>query len=78
MSGASKALTGCGGCGCLLGVLSLLAGVVMAGWGMTDSKVTELVMPGYGSLVGGVIFGLIGAVLLGVSMMMGKKKGDDD
>ncbi len=77
MSGASKGLKGCGGCGCLLGLLALLAGVGMVGWGMSDSKVTELIAPGYGSLAGGMFIGIIGAVLLGVGLVMGKKKDED-
>ncbi len=62
----AKAVTGCGGCGCLLALVSLCAGGVMLAWGTTDSKVDELVGPGAAVLVLGLVVGFFClAVLIG-------------
>ena len=63
-SKTAKGLTGCGGCGCALGLLSLFAGGIMLLMGMTDSKVDELVGPGAVVLGLSVVIGFFGAALL--------------
>jgi hypothetical protein len=63
---AAKAITGCGGCGCLTGLVALIAGGIMLAWGSTDSKVTELVAPGAAVLVLAIAIGFFAsAVLIG-------------
>jgi hypothetical protein len=61
---AAKAITGCGGCGCAFGLVSLLAGAVMLGWGMTDRAVDELVAPGAAVLGLAVVVGFFGLAML--------------
>lgn len=74
----AKALTGCGGCGCLLGLLSLFAGAFMLAWGLTNRAVDELVGPGAAVLGLAVIIGFFGAALLigGIIAMKRAKKAE--
>lgn len=74
-SKSGKAITGCGGCGCLLALLMLCSGGVMIGWGSTDSAVTELIMPGYATFGASTFVGFIALVVLIIGIVMGKKKG---
>ena len=69
----AKVITGCGGCGCLTGLLSTLAGAVLLAWGLTDSKVDELVVPSAGILVLAVVIGFFGAALLIGGIIAGRK-----
>jgi len=62
--GAAKAITGCGGCGCATGLTCLLVGAVLLGWGLSDSKVEELVPFGAGILGLSVVVGFLGLALL--------------
>lgn len=71
-STGSKVLTGCGGCGCLFALVALLGGIVLLVFGL-DPKTEEALPAAFGSLGGAVVAGLLGAVLLGVGVMMMKK-----
>ena len=61
----ARLVSGCGGCGCLFGLVAMIAGAAMLAWGATDSKVEELVAPGALVLVLAVVAGFFGAALLG-------------
>jgi hypothetical protein len=64
--GVARGLTGCGGCGCLLGLASLVAGIVMVIVGETNSRLTELTPAGGAVLAFGVVIGFLAtAVLIG-------------
>ena len=67
---AGNALAGCGGCGCLTGLLALVAGAGMVAWGSTDSKVTELILPGYATLGGAGLFLPLGLLLLVIGLVL--------
>jgi len=69
----AKVITGCGGCGCLFGLLATLAGALLLAWGLTDSKVDELVVPSAGVLVLAVVISFFGAALLIGGIIAGRK-----
>jgi len=71
-STGSKVLTGCGGCGCLFALVALLGGIVLLVFGL-DPKTEEALPAAFGSLGSAVFAGIIGAVLLGVGVMMMKR-----
>lgn len=63
-SKTAKVITGCGGCGCLFGLLALVVGAGLLGWGLTDRAVQELVAPSAGILALAVFICFFGAALL--------------
>lgn len=69
----AKVITGCGGCGCLFGLVATLAGAVLLAWGLTDSKVDELVVPSAGILALAVVISFFGAALLIGGIIAGRK-----
>ena len=69
----AKVITGCGGCGCLFGLLATLSGALLLVWGLTDSKVDELVVPSAGILVLAVVISFFGAALLIGGIIAGRK-----
>ena len=69
----AKVITGCGGCGCLSGLLASLTGALLLVWGLTDSKVDELVVPSAGILVLAVVISFFGAALLIGGIIAGRK-----
>ncbi len=71
----AKVITGCGGCGCLSGLVATLAGALLLVWGLTDSKVDELVVPSAGILVLAVVVCFFGAALLIGGIIAGRKAG---
>jgi hypothetical protein len=69
----AKVITGCGGCGCLFGLVATLAGAFLLVWGLTDSKVDELVVPSAGILALAVIISFFGVALLIGGIIAGRK-----
>ena len=61
------------GCGCLFGLVATLAGALLLVWGLTDSKVDELVVPSAGILVLAVVISFFGAALLIGGIIAGRK-----
>lgn len=76
MSNASKPLMGCGGCSCLFSLLALPAGIFMLAM-MNDSHMSELGPVGMIVTPLGGLAMLLGLVLLGAGVVMGKKAEQD-
>ena len=78
-SGASKGLMGCGGCGCLFGLLAFLGGTVALVMGITNSShMDEAILPGGAAAGLGIVIGIIGLVLLLIGLKMKKGAGEDE
>jgi len=79
-SKTAKAITGCGGCGCLTGLLSVIAGGGLMAWGAIDSKVDELIAPGAGVMVLAVFIGVFrtGFLIGGIIAMVRSKRRVDE
>lgn len=69
----AKVITGCGGCGCLFGLVATLAGAFLLVWGLTDRAVDELVVPSAGILVLAVVISFFGVALLIGGIIAGRK-----
>jgi hypothetical protein len=77
MAHTSKLVTGCGGCSCLFSLLAIPAGLGMMAM-INDSHLSELGPFGFVVTPLGFMAMMLGVVLVGVGLFMGKKNQDAD